>query len=63
MGSLCKGGYSYRVGGSVGVGYVAWRAWQSWRKGVKGGDLGRNLVREVSSLQYRFATLNVITDV
>merc|ERR1711874_598546 len=35
IGYLCEGGYSYRLGGSVGVGYVAWAAWTRRWEGRK----------------------------
>ena len=77
MGFVRDGGYSFREGGSVGVGYVAWKAWEDWKiNGCLGNcsekkmdDYSKKkskllvLVKETSSLQYRFATLDVIIDV
>lgn len=62
LGWTVDGGYSFRIGGSVGVGYVTAVGMEELLKTVSGRKEPVVLVREIDSLQYRFAKIRLIIE-
>ena len=60
MGWIVTGGYSYRVGGEVGEGLVTVRGWQELLKLFEKGEERMVLTREISTLQYRKALIDLV---